>query len=198
MEIFLYTLSVMYSPGPVNFIGLNSGLLGQLKQSIGFFIGVGCAMLFLFLTLGYVGEAVIPHHWLHYISLVGAVYTFYMAIKMLTAYLESTDKAEHQLSFLNGFLIQLFNPKGILVILPVTTIMYPAAKITGVMIFVVSLIISMGAAGAPFVYALAGKFLGDKISDPKWFNYLNKIMAIMLIVTGLGMLRDFIIGMNLL
>ncbi|MFX8102588.1 LysE family translocator, partial [Acinetobacter baumannii] len=26
MEIFFYTLSVMYSPGPVNFIGLNAGL----------------------------------------------------------------------------------------------------------------------------------------------------------------------------
>ena len=45
MEIFLYTLSVMYSPGPVNFMGLNSGLTGQFKKTIYFFMGVGCAML---------------------------------------------------------------------------------------------------------------------------------------------------------
>jgi hypothetical protein len=45
MEIFFYTLSVMYSPGPVNFMGLNAGLTGQFKKTIYFFIGVGCAML---------------------------------------------------------------------------------------------------------------------------------------------------------
>lgn len=196
MEIFLYTLSVMYSPGPVNFMGLNSGLHGKFKQTLGFFVGVGCAVLFLFLTLGYLGEAIIPKSWLHYIALPGATYTFYMAFKMLNSNVESTNQTGQQLTFLNGFLIQLFNPKGILLILPVTTIMYPAAQITGAMIFVVSLIISIGASGAPLVYALAGSLLGNKISDPKWFNYLNKFMAIMLIVTGLSMLWDFISGMR--
>ncbi|WP_335968080.1 LysE family translocator [Acinetobacter bereziniae] len=198
MEILLYTLSVMYSPGPVNFIGLNSGLTGKLKQSIGFFIGVGCAMLFLFLALGYVGEAIIPHHRLYYISLFGAIYTFFIAYKMLTSDLDNTDKKAQKLTFFNGFFIQLLNPKGILVILPVTTIMYPAAKITGVMILMISFFISIGAAGAPFVYALAGKFLGVKISQPKWFNCLNKIMALMLIFVGAGMVKDFIVGINLI
>lgn len=198
MEIFIYTLSIMYSPGPVNFMGLNSGLTGKLKQSIGFFLGVGCAMLALFIVLGYLGEAIIPQSWLHYISLVGAIYTFYMAAKMFMVQLQSTDKAEHKLSFLNGFFIQLFNPKGILVILPVTTIMYPAAHITGVMILLVSVLISIGAAGAPWMYALAGKFLGEKIAHPIWFNRLNKMMAILLVFTGLGMMRDFIIGTHLI
>ncbi len=32
MEIFFYTLSVMYSLGPVNFMGLNAGLTGQLQK----------------------------------------------------------------------------------------------------------------------------------------------------------------------
>ncbi|CEI51740.1 hypothetical protein [Acinetobacter bereziniae] len=34
MEILLYTLSVMYSPGPVNFIGLNSGLTGKISYFV--------------------------------------------------------------------------------------------------------------------------------------------------------------------
>lgn len=188
----------MYSPGPVNFMGLNSGLIGQLKKTIGFYLGVGFAMLILFVLLGYIGEAVIPHGWIHYIALAGAIYTFYLAIKMIRANVETTQQQESHLTFLNGLFIQLLNPKAILVILPVTTIMYPAAKITGIMILIVSLLISLGAVGAPFTYALVGKVLGNKIANPIWFNRLNKLMGILLILSGLFMFKDFLNGINLL
>ena len=198
MEIFLYTLSVMYSPGPVNFMGLNSGLTGQLKKTIGFYLGIGFAMLILFVLFGYIGEAVIPHGLIHYIALAGAIYTFYLAIKMIRANVETTQQQESHLTFLNGLFIQLLNPKAILVILPVTTIMYPAAKITGIMILIVSLLISLGAVGAPFTYALVGKVLGNKIANPIWFNRLNKLMGILLILSGLFMFKYFLNGINLL
>lgn len=198
MEIFIYTLSVMYSPGPVNFMGLNAGLTGQFRNCIGFFLGVGCAMMVLFVALGYLGEALIPQGWLHYFALVGALYIFYVAFKMLSSHLNKTSQSEQKLTFFNGFFIQLLNPKAILVVLPVTTIMYPAAHIQGIMIFVVSLLISLGAAGAPCSYAFAGKLLGNKISNPIWLNRLNYVMAVLLILTGLSMLRDFIIGTHLI
>ena len=200
MEIFLYTLSVMYSPGPVNFMGLNSGLTGQFKKTIYFFMGVGCAMLMLFMIFGYAGAAIIPQKALHYIALLGACYTFYLAFQMLKADININDKATEiqTLSFWNGFWIQTLNPKGILVILPVTTIMYPTAHITGIQIFLVSLLISIGAAGAPCLYSWAGAMLGKKIKNKIWFNRLNKTMAMMLIISGIFMLHDFLKGINLI
>ncbi|WP_336166422.1 LysE family translocator [Acinetobacter sp. 161(2023)] len=200
MEIFFYTLSVMYSPGPVNFMGLNAGLTGQFKRTIYFFMGVGCAMLMLFMIFGYIGAATIPQKALHYIALLGACYTFYLAFQMLKADIEiNYETAEVQaLSFWNGFGIQALNPKGILVILPVTTIMYPTAHITGIQIFLVSLLISIGAAGAPCLYSWAGAVLGKKIKNKIWFNRLNKTMAMMLIISGIFMLYDFLKGMNLI
>ncbi|CAI3103233.1 Cysteine/O-acetylserine efflux protein [Acinetobacter calcoaceticus] len=200
MEIFLYTLSVMYSPGPVNFMGLNSGLTGQFKKTIYFFMGVGCAMLMLFMIFGYAGAAIIPQKALHYIALLGACYTFYLAFQMLKADIDINNEATEiqTLSFWNGFWIQTLNPKGILVILPVTTIMYPTAHITGIQIFLVSLLISIGAAGAPCLYSWAGAMLGKKIKNKIWFNRLNKTMAMMLIISGIFMLYDFLKGMNLI
>ncbi|QXX88268.1 LysE family transporter (plasmid) [Acinetobacter lwoffii] len=200
MEIFLYTLSVMYSPGPVNFMGLNAGVTGQFRKSLLFFIGVGAAMLLLFIIFGYVGEAVIPHQYLHYIALVGAIYTFYLAFKMLTSNISTesqNDNSPSNLTFWNGFWIQLLNPKGILVILPVTTVMYPAAHITGYMIAIVSTLISIGAAAAPFVYSIAGVIIGHKIKEPSIFNLLNRIMGVALIISGLFMFFDFIKGINI-
>ncbi|MCH7313173.1 LysE family transporter [Acinetobacter sp. ANC 3882] len=198
MEIFLYTLSVMYSPGPVNFMGLNAGLNGQFSRTLGFFAGVGCSMLVLFIVFGYAGAALIPHDYLHFIALIGALYTFYLAYKMMTAHTElDTDQTHNKaLSFWNGFWIQSLNPKAILVILPVTTIMYPAAHITGSLILIVSFFISVGASGAPLLYSLAGSVIGKKLSNPIWLNRLNKILGIFLIISGLLMLSDFLKRMH--
>lgn len=64
------------------------------------------------------------------------------------------------------------------------------------MIFVVSALISLGASGAPLAYALMGQLLGQKIANPVWFNRLNKVMGILLIVSGIFMFNDFLIGMR--
>lgn len=200
MEIFLYTLSVMYSPGPVNFMGLNAGLTGQFSWTLGFFTGVGCSMLMLFIVFGYAGAALIPHNYLHFFALIGALYTFYLAYKIMTVHTElDTGQTNNKaLTFWNGFWIQSLNPKAILVILPVTTIMYPAAHITGSLILIVSFFISVGAAGAPLFYSFAGSVIGKKLSNPIWLNRLNKILGTFLIISGLLMLSDFLKGMHLI
>lgn len=68
MEIFLYAFSVMYSPGPVNVMGLNAGLTGQFRRTAGFFVGVGGAMFVLFILFGYTGEAIISKAALPYLA----------------------------------------------------------------------------------------------------------------------------------
>lgn len=199
MEIFLYTLSIMYSPGPVNFMGLNSGLQRQVRQTLGFFAGVGAAMLVLFVLFGYAGEHLIAPQYLHYMALVGALYTFYIASKMLRASVDAqVATVPQRLGFWNGFFIQALNPKGVLVILPVTTVMYPAAHIVGSRILVVSLLISVGAAGAPLAYALAGRALGNHIANALWLKRMNKLLALLLLLSGVYMLWDFVQGVHLL
>ncbi|WP_237160205.1 LysE family translocator [Prodigiosinella confusarubida] len=202
MEIFLYAVSVMYSPGPVNFMGLNAGLTGNFKKTVGFFIGVGFAMFTLFLLFGYTGEAVISHRYLPYIALAGAIYTFYLALKMMTSYVGINGSKEatrrNNLTFWNGFFIQALNPKGMLVVLPITTVMYPSSHITGSMILTVSALISVGGAGAPGIYSFIGSVLGERITNEKWFNRLNRLMGLMLISAGVFMAYDFLIGVNLM
>ena len=49
LAIIAYAVGIMYSPGPVNLMGLNTGVNGQAKRRWGFCLGVGTAMLLLFL-----------------------------------------------------------------------------------------------------------------------------------------------------
>lgn len=202
MEIILYAMGMMYSPGPVNFMGLNAGLTGHFKQTINFFIGVGCAIMALFIILGYIGEAIIPHRYLPYISLVGAVYTYYLAYQMVfpTITMEEEDatvSTQKRLTFWNGFLIQFLNPKGILLAFPIVAIMYPSAHITGINIALISCAISIGGGLAPGLYALAGDVIGKKIKNKIWIQRFTQLMGAMLIIVGSMMLYDFVIDSHL-
>ncbi|MFK7700639.1 LysE family translocator [Pseudomonas caspiana] len=194
MEIFLYAFSVMYSPGPVNFMGLNAGLSGQLRRSRGFFFGVGCALLLLFVLLGYTGEALISQTALPYISLVGGIYTLYLAwqiSRVVPVAPRASDEQGKALSFWNGFLVQLFNPKCIMVVLPITSIMLPAAHITGGVIALVSLLLAMLGGAAPWTYSLLGTTLGRRITQASWFRVFNRLMGAALLVCAGFMFHEF-------
>lgn len=183
MDIFLYAFSVMYSPGPVNFMGLNAGLTGKFRRSTGFFIGVGCAMLVLFVLFGYTSEAIISQAALPYISLIGGVYTLYLAYQVFTARTvveEPSSKPAKTLTFWNGLVIQLLNPKGIMAVLPITSVMLPAAHITGASIAGVSALLAIGAFGAPWVYGLLGAMLGRRINGASAFTVFNRCMGLAL------------------
>lgn len=199
MEIFLYAFSVMYSPGPVNVMGLNAGLTGQFRRTVGFFIGVGCAMFALFLIFGYTGEALISRSVLPYLALVGGLYTLYLAFKVFTSKVvlpgkgEPVSENEKPLTFWNGFLIQALNPKGMMVVLPITTVMFPAAHVTGMGIALVSTMIALGGAGAPGIYSFLGAVLGKRITKESYFNFFNRLMGVALAVCAAFMLHDFYI-----
>jgi threonine/homoserine/homoserine lactone efflux protein len=102
--------------------------------------------------------------------------------------MQPTDKP---LTFWNGFLIQALNPKGMMVVLPITTVMFPAAHVTGMSIVLVSTMIALGGAGAPGVYSFLGAVLGKRITKDSYFNFFNRLMGIALAVCAAFMLYDF-------
>lgn len=194
MDIFLYAFSVMYSPGPVNLMGLNAGLTGKFRRSSGFYFGVGGAMLLMFVVFGYTGEAIISQAALPYISLLGGVYTLYLAYQVFTARTEveaSSSTPSKALTFWNGLVIQLLNPKGIVAVLPITSVMLPAAHITGASIFGVSALLGLGAVGAPWLYALLGALLGQRISGAAAFTWFNRCMGLALAACAYFMFHAF-------
>lgn len=197
MEIALYVFSVMYSPGPVNILGFNAGLRGVGWYSTGFCLGVGAAMFTWFIVLGYLGEAVttLYHGALPYIAVISSIYILYLAHKMLFSGAGTQDPtpSDTRLRFRDGYLFQLLNPKGMVVILPVTTVMFPAAHITGVRILACAVLISIGAVGAPGSYCAAGAVAGRRIRHTRYLGRFSKAMGMLLIVVALSIIYDFFI-----
>lgn len=189
LEIFLYAIGIMYTPGPVNLLGLKSGMDNSVKSHFGFFVGIGSAMLILFLVLGYAGLAFIPTSALPVISVAGCLYILYIAVKIaFTNVALNQEKTQKKpLSYANGLFIQLLNPKGLAATLPITTIQFPAANVSGIGIFYVSFALAVLAVGAPASYALLGRTIGTHIENPKYFKIFNLIMAGLLVFVAIDM-----------
>lgn len=185
-DIFAYAIGIMYTPGPINLLGLSSGLNKQTRSHLGFFIGVGSAMFILFVLLGYLGLQVINPQFLPYVSLIGCGYILYIAWKVAKAKVQVSDtSADASLSFFDGLFMQLLNPKALVATLPIATIQFPSADITGAAIVFWSFILAILAFGAPTSYSLAGLVLGKQVSRPGVFYVFNKLMAILLVYVAL-------------
>ncbi len=188
VEIFAYAFGIMYTPGPCNLLSLNGGLNGQINTTFRFCIGVGCAMLFWFLVLGYTGAWLITPGYQLLISAVGAFYIAYLGLKVGGAdtSLKASDNSAqstndaNKLNFKSGLILQLFNPKAFIAILPIVTVQFPAADISGAAIVVWSILLSCMAFGAPGSYLLMGARLGSLIRHPRYFRTLNMAMALLL------------------
>ncbi|MDF0748678.1 LysE family translocator [Marinobacter sp. 71-i] len=194
IEIFAYAIGVMYTPGPVNLLGLNSGINGHFRASTGFYIGVGCAMLVLFLLFGWFGSSFVAGDGLVVVSVLGCGYILYLAGRILRASVEveDTGPSARPLRFRDGLVMQLLNPKGIVATLPIATIQFPGVGIHGAGLVLWSGVLSLLAIGAPGSYSLAGSLVGRRIRNPSFFRWFNRIMACLLIYVAVAIGYEYI------
>ncbi|MBF56623.1 LysE family transporter [Halomonas sp. FeN2] len=188
LGIVAYALGAMYSPGPVNLLGLNIGINGQAKKSVGFCLGVGTAMLVYLLVLGWVGAAWIDDEALIVVSALGCGYIVYLASKIARSSVDISepDNAPRLVSYRDGLVMQLLNPKAIVATLPITTLQFPAADIQGLSLVVWAFGLAMLAAGAPGSYILIGSVVGSRIKSPAIIKGFNWLMAGLLVAVALS------------
>jgi threonine/homoserine/homoserine lactone efflux protein len=201
LQMLLYGIGIMYTPGPVNIMGLTLGLNKKFKKSIGFFTGVGIAMFILFFVYGYTGEKFIKKDYLIYTSIIGGIYIFYLAIKVFKEDVSIDEKLKkNSLTSKDGFIMQIINPKASLAALPIATINFPANNINGIKIMIMSVMFGLLVIGAPSIYCLLGQFFSDLIKQKKILLIFNKIMGVILLYVAFSIFKDHvydvIIGKN--
>lgn len=186
LEILVYAFGIMYTPGPSNLLSLNGGINGHIRPTLQFCLGVACAMLLLFLLLGYTGAWLVSPRYQLLISCIGSLYIAYLAFKIACISInvikpaEQSGEVDNKLNFKSGLFLQLLNPKSFVVIFPIVTVQFPAVQISGSSIMVWSLLLSSFAFGAPTSYLLMGAYLGKLVHQPQYFRLLNLSMSLLL------------------
>lgn len=182
LEIFIFCFVLMYTPGPVNMISLFAGVSGQAKQTIGFCAGVGVAMALMFAGLGYLGSAFIPAIVQSVAALCGGLYIAWLGSKLMRSSFTAHAVAEAPVTmrFSTGLIMQLTNPKAMIVVLPVVTVHFPVAHIEGASIALMALALGLLAAWAPGTYLLLGSQFKRAMLAPHIMRWTKRVMSCML------------------
>ncbi|OIQ48936.1 cysteine/O-acetylserine exporter [Pseudodesulfovibrio hydrargyri] len=186
LGIILFCIGVMYTPGPVNILSLNCGMQRSPSRHIPFCLGVGTALAFWFTVVGYAGAVVVGGGMLPLIAGLGTCFILYLGWKVVTSDVNLGRDAESvpAMDFKDGLFMQLLNPKAFMVVLPVTTIQFPAAGIGGAAVAGWSLVLGILSVGAPFSYAAIGALVSKRIDNARYFKLLNYIMGVMLFLVA--------------
>lgn len=206
LEIFAYAFGIMYTPGPANLLSLNAGLKAQTPSALRFCCGIASAMFLLFLLFGYFGSLLIKPSYQLLISLAGCLYISYLALRITLASIrqikqnickvpqKNFDDQEGMLSYKAGLCLQLLNPKAFIAILPIVTVQFPNAGISGSAIVIYSLLLSCLAFGAPLSYVLMGSHCRRLVQGTPWLSYINLSMAALLFYTAFGIFYQHVLA----
>lgn len=116
ISFMLYAFSTAITPGPNNFLTLNTVSRFGLKKSLRMMLGIICGiMIILTLTaaLSFVLIQYIPQL-TQIAKILGAIYILYLAYKIYTSKPVELDQNIKEPSFLNGMILQFLNVKIIL------------------------------------------------------------------------------------
>ncbi len=192
LQMIIYSITIMYTPGPVTITAANIGLNRKFKDGLPFYAGVSFAIFALYILIGYFGSLLLPSHDLWPISLIGGIYMLYLAYKIFRSDVNLNNAVITKIGFWEGFLMQFFNPKAIIAVMPVVTIYFPQLNIAGIKILYMAIFFTILVFGAPALYAMIGQFFSDMIQNKKVILFFNKIMSIILGYIALSTLYHYI------
>jgi threonine/homoserine/homoserine lactone efflux protein len=194
LGILLFSFGVMYTPGPVNILSLNSGMQGRPWTHAPFCLGVAGGLCLWFMVAGYAGAAFVGGALMPVVAGLGVCFVLHLARKIMTAEVGGAPRGRAQavLDFKDGLFMQLLNPKSFMVVLPVATVQFPAAGITGAGIALWSLLLAALGFGAPMAYALFGSTLARRVDARAWLKALNRVMGLMLAAVAADMAYEYI------
>jgi threonine/homoserine/homoserine lactone efflux protein len=116
ISVLLFAISTTLTPGPNNFMLMNSGLNYGSRRSLPHFMGValGFPLMFIILALGF-GVVFQKYEIIkHILKILGSAYLIYLAYKIMNSNgnINDKDSDASPFTFIQAVLFQWVNPKA--------------------------------------------------------------------------------------
>lgn len=189
IPILMFSIAATLTPGPNNFMIMNSGLNFGLKRSLPHYLGIcfGFPIMVLIVALGF-GAIFLKYFWLkQLLKVVGSAYILYLAWCIVSTLAQPKDGAAAKpFSFLQALLFQWVNPKAWMMAIGAISIFsttenhfHNAFAISTVFLFVCLPCLGL--------WLIFGTFLQKILKNEKHQKRFNMAMAICL-VASIGMM----------
>ena len=178
MPVLLFATSAMLTPGPNNFMIMNSGLSFGIRRSMPHFLGVvlGFPAMVLLVAIGF-GELFNQYDWIKAaLKIVGTFYMLYLAWQILRSNSLNEVSEAKPFKFAQAVLFQWVNPKAWICLISAISVFSLAANPlwNAVLISLVFLLVCAPSLG---VWLVFGVSLKELLQNPLYRRVFNFIMA---------------------
>ena len=184
-SISLFWFVAAYTPGPNNVVASYSGFNFGIKKTIPHILGttLGFTSLVLLLTIGLINVFKLFPIIQIVIRYLGTVFLIYLAYKIASSTASDEIKKENPVRFIETFLFQYLNPKGVMVaIIVVSTYVELGENYLNYATQVVALAFLFSSTSIT-LWTFIGKFLRKFATNDKFIKYFNYAMSSLLLLS---------------
>ena len=184
-SIALFWFVAAYTPGPNNVVASYSGFNFGIAKTIPHILGVtlGFTSLVLFLTIGLMNVFKLFPIIQLIIKYLGTIFLLYLAYKIAFSSGSNEIKKENPVKFIETFLFQYLNPKGVSVaIIVVSTYVELGVNYINYATQVVLLAFLFSSTSIT-LWTFIGKFLRKFATNEKFIKYFNYVMSVLLLLS---------------
>ena len=185
VSIALFWFVAAYTPGPNNVVasysGFNFGIIRTIPHILG--VTIGFTSLVLFLTVGLINVFKLFPMIQEIMKYLGTLFLIYLAYKIASSSVSDDTKKENPVKFIETFLFQYLNPKGVMVaIIVVSTYVELGENYISHATQVVFLAFLFSSTSIT-LWTFIGKFLRKFATNEKFIKYFNYAMSVLLLLS---------------
>jgi threonine/homoserine/homoserine lactone efflux protein len=185
LSIALFWFVAAYTPGPNNIVASYSGFNFGIKKTIPHILGttLGFTSLVFFLTVGLINVFKLFPIIQIIIRYLGTLFLLYLAYKISFSKISTETKKENPVKFIETFLFQYLNPKGVMVAIVVVSTYVDLGENYinyATQVVVLALIFS---GTSITLWTFIGKFLRKFATNEKFIKYFNYVMSVLLLLS---------------
>ena len=185
LSISLFWFVTAYTPGPNNVVASYSGFNFGVKKTIPHILGVtlGFTSLVIFLSVGLINIFKLFPSIQIIIKYLGTLFLIYLAYKIAFSKTSDDTTKENPVKFIETFLFQYLNPKGVTVaIIVVSTYVELGENYLNYATQVILLAFLFSITSIT-LWTLIGKFLRKFATNDKFIKYFNYVMSSLLLLS---------------
>ena len=185
LSISLFWFVTAYTPGPNNVVASYSGFNFGVKKTIPHILGVtlGFTSLVIFLSVGLINIFKLFPLIQIIIKYLGTLFLIYLAYKIAFSKTSDDTTKENPVKFIETFLFQYLNPKGVTVaIIVVSTYVELGENYLNYATQVILLAFLFSITSIT-LWTLIGKFLRKFATNDKFIKYFNYVMSSLLFLS---------------
>ena len=185
LSISLFWFVTAYTPGPNNVVASYSGFNFGVKKTIPHILGVtlGFTSLVIFLSVGLINIFKLFPLIQIIIKYLGTLFLIYLAYKIAFSKTSDDTTKENPVKFIETFLFQYLNPKGVTVaIIVVSTYVELGENYLNYATQVILLAFLFSITSIT-LWTLIGKFLRKFATNDKFIKYFNFAMSSLLLLS---------------